>query len=154
MDGKTFHVESPDETRAIAARIAERSEEGCFIALRGELGTGKTVFVKGLAEGLNVADSRYVTSPTYMLLKEYEGKLKLYHFDLYRTNEGGFAETVDYRKYFYSGQIVAVEWAGRIESLLPETRLEVLLEYGARPNERLIHVDARSSGNVSHREGE
>ena len=77
---------SIDETVALGKALAKKLKEGSVVALTGDLGSGKTVFTKGIAKGLGVKNSRYVNSPTFVIIKEYKGKLPLYHFDLYRLD--------------------------------------------------------------------
>ena len=126
----------------IAARIAEGIGGRGFIALIGELGTGKTVFVKGLAEGLGVRDCRYVNSPSFVVLKEYQGKRPLYHFDVYRLESESFSETVDYKKYFYGSGLTVVEWADKIKGIIPDAYLEARMFYGSDPGERRLEFRA------------
>jgi tRNA threonylcarbamoyladenosine biosynthesis protein TsaE len=127
---KTVITHTPEETMALAAKLAAALKEGDLIALVGELGAGKTMFVKGLAKGLGVAEPLYVNSPSFVVMKEYHGDKDLYHFDIYRLDLRSFAETVDYERYFYGKGVTAVEWADRIKDLLPEDHLEVRVEYG------------------------
>lgn len=126
---KIMTIDSPKETMELASRVAKRLHKGDLVALIGELGTGKTMFVKGLARGLGVKDYAYVNSPSFVVLKEYHGKKNLYHFDIYRLEAESFFETVDYEKYFYNDGITAVEWADKIKEALPENYLEVSIEY-------------------------
>ncbi len=134
---KTVTTYSPEETVALAESLARDLGEGDFIALIGDLGAGKTMFVKGLAKGLDVPDHRYVNSPSFVVLKEYTGRLELYHFDVYRLDLRGFCETLDHEKYFYGRGVTVVEWADKIRDILPEEYLEVGMEYGAG-DERVI----------------
>jgi tRNA threonylcarbamoyladenosine biosynthesis protein TsaE len=124
---KNITTNSPEETIEVAARIAQQLSPGDFIALKGDLGAGKTVFTKGLAKGLGVKDYRYVNSPTFIILKEYSGDIDLYHFDVYRLDEQSFANTIDYKKYFYGKGITVVEWADKIPDELPEECLEITI---------------------------
>ena len=118
---------SERDTLALAMRLGERLEGGEVIALDGELGTGKTTFVRGLALGLGAMDP--VASPSYTLMHEYRGRLPLYHYDAWMEGreraflEGGGLEWI-------GGEGVAViEWAERVKHLLPLPRIEVLLEH-------------------------
>lgn len=120
---------SPEETVEIASRISAELVPGDLIALVGELGAGKTMFVKGLAKGLGVRDHMYVNSPSFVVLKEYSGKRDLYHFDAYRLDPEDFRETLDYERYFYDNGITVVEWADKIRDILPEEYLEVTIEH-------------------------
>lgn len=133
---------SPEETMDVASRIAEGIGSRGFIALIGDLGTGKTVFVKGLARGLGVCDYRYVNSPSFVVLKEYQGENPLYHFDVYRLESESFSETVDYRKYFYGEGLTVVEWADKVKDIIPDEYLEIRMFYGAAENEKRIEFRA------------
>jgi len=124
----------------VASDIASGLMPGDFIALNGELGSGKTVFVKGLAEGLGVREHLYVNSPTFVILKEYRGDIDLYHFDVYRLDYDHFVDSLDYRKYFYGEGVTVVEWADRIKDALPEEHLEVTIEH-AGPDKRRMRFN-------------
>jgi len=126
---KTIISHSPEETIKVAARIAEQLGESDLVALVGELGAGKTMFVKGLARGLGIKDYSYVNSPSFVILKEYRGSKDLFHFDVYRLDQKSFCDTLDYEKYFYGRGITVVEWADKIRDVLPEEYLEVTIRY-------------------------
>ncbi|MFH1847134.1 MAG: tRNA (adenosine(37)-N6)-threonylcarbamoyltransferase complex ATPase subunit type 1 TsaE [Candidatus Omnitrophota bacterium] len=127
---KTITTYSPEETIEIAASLAKKLNKGSFVALIGDLGTGKTMFVKGLAKGLGIAEYSYVNSPSFVIVKEYKGEKDLYHFDVYRLGGQSFCDTLDYEKYFYGRGITVVEWADKVRDILPEEYLEVRIEYG------------------------
>jgi tRNA threonylcarbamoyladenosine biosynthesis protein TsaE len=126
---KTIVTNSPEETIRLGARLAKGLKEGDFIALEGDLGAGKTVFVKGVAKGLGVEDYRYVNSPSFVIVREYQGKKDLYHFDIYRLEEKDFYETIDYERYFYNSGITVVEWAEKIKDLFPDEYLEIKINH-------------------------
>lgn len=128
---KTIMTASPEETIQLGARFAEELNAGDVVALIGDLGSGKTVFVKGMALGLGVKDPLYVNSPSFVILKEYAGKKKLYHFDVYRLDLKGFCETLDYEKYFYGEGITTIEWADKIDPILPEENIKIKISYEA-----------------------
>ena len=105
----TIISHSPEETAALAAKIAEKLEGGETLVLCGGLGAGKTTFTKGLAKALGI--SRNVVSPTFTLVREYEdGRLKLYHFDLYRIEDEGELEELGLDEYFRDDSVVVIEW--------------------------------------------
>jgi tRNA threonylcarbamoyladenosine biosynthesis protein TsaE len=112
------------ETEALGAELAAHLAPGDFIALSGELGAGKTCFVRGVACGLAVDPGLYVTSPTYTLLNIYRGRIPLYHFDLYRLGDGEVAD-LGFEEYFYGDGVCLVEWAERLGADMPEERLEI-----------------------------
>ena len=116
---------SVKETLQFGEKLAKRLKKGDFVALIGDLGTGKTVLTKGIAKGLGVKNSRYVNSPTFVIIKEYKGKLPLYHFDLYRLDHPGMLDAENFEEYFYGDGVSVVEWADKIKGLLPKKRWEV-----------------------------
>ncbi|MDD4956448.1 MAG: tRNA (adenosine(37)-N6)-threonylcarbamoyltransferase complex ATPase subunit type 1 TsaE [Candidatus Omnitrophica bacterium] len=132
----TRQTQTPEDTIELGSRIGSVLEKGDFIALTGELGAGKTMFVKGLAKGLGVDGYVYVNSPTFVIMKEYYGRTALYHFDVYRLEEDALVDTLDYESYFYGDGITVVEWADKIPGLLPEDRLEILIEHAGTEGRR------------------
>jgi tRNA threonylcarbamoyladenosine biosynthesis protein TsaE len=117
---------SSAETRALGAALGRLLQRGLVIALGGPLGGGKTRFVQGLAQGLEVVEPPYVTSPTYTLVHVHHGRLPLYHADAYRIGEADL-EGIGFYDLLDGTAVVAVEWAARIAGQLPEDRLEVTL---------------------------
>ncbi|NQT32179.1 MAG: tRNA (adenosine(37)-N6)-threonylcarbamoyltransferase complex ATPase subunit type 1 TsaE [Candidatus Omnitrophica bacterium] len=130
MNTKTITTHSPEETIELASSITSGLTSGDLIALVGDLGSGKTVFVKGLAKGMGIEKYLYVNSPSFVILKEYHGRKDLYHFDVYRLTDEAFSDTLDYKRYFYGGGITVIEWADKVRDILPEEYLEVNIEYG------------------------
>lgn len=121
MDYK-FTSRSEDDTRELAENIESEKFPGMVICLIGELGSGKTAFVKGFAASLGLKDD--ITSPTFNIVKEYEdGEMPLYHMDVYRLEETD--ETIGFNDYFKSNGVTIIEWADMIEDKLPEERLEI-----------------------------
>jgi tRNA threonylcarbamoyladenosine biosynthesis protein TsaE len=120
---------SPDETRRLAARLGRLARPGDVIALVGELGAGKTTFVTGLAEGLAVPRETRVQSPTFTLVNEYQGRLPLYHIDLYRIAEAGELDELGLHEYLGGAGLCAVEWFDRFPEVAPAGYLEVGFEF-------------------------
>lgn len=121
---KTFVTNSPADTEQIAQDFAKTLKGGEIIAFRGDLGMGKTCFVRGLAKGLGSDDS--VTSPTFALMNEYpSGRLPLYHFDMYRISGWEDLYSTGYFDYAESGGVLAVEWSENIEAALNENTIFV-----------------------------
>lgn len=114
---------SEEETIRFAADYAKTLCAGDVVLLRGGLGAGKTVFAKGVAQGLGITDE--ITSPTYAYMNDYGGKL--YHYDCYRLASGAQAEALGLCDYFYAGGICLIEWAENIADVLPEGCREVIL---------------------------
>ncbi len=118
---------SPEETRRLAACLAARLAPGDVIALDGELGSGKTEFVHGLAQGLGVPAQVPVASPSFTLAHEYPGRVPLVHLDLYRLEDLPADLMPDLEEYLSGERVLAVEWARRLAGLLPSDYLEVRL---------------------------
>jgi tRNA threonylcarbamoyladenosine biosynthesis protein TsaE len=131
---------SEDETVALGRRLGGVAQAGDFIALSGELGTGKTRFVRGVAAGLAVGPATLVTSPTYTLLNIYEGRLPLYHFDLYRLAGGGDVAELGFAEFFYGDGVCLVEWAERLHGEMPVEGLTITLSYVGEEARRLDFV--------------
>ena len=109
------------ETIELAQNFESEKFPNMIICLDGELGSGKTVFTKGIANGLGIQES--ITSPTFTIIKEYEGELPLYHMDVYRLD--GKTDGIGIEEYFNKGGIVVIEWADSIKDILPEERLDI-----------------------------
>jgi len=115
----TFISNSPAETEAIGRQVAENIGVGSVLALKGELGSGKTLFVKGVAAGLG--SSADVTSPTFTILHEYRGgRLPVYHFDLFRIENPQSLARLGLDDYFFGDGISVIEWADRFPEFVPE----------------------------------
>ncbi|MEA1939724.1 MAG: tRNA (adenosine(37)-N6)-threonylcarbamoyltransferase complex ATPase subunit type 1 TsaE [Candidatus Caldatribacteriota bacterium] len=120
-------TKSPEETKKIGEKIAKLIKSGDILLFFGELGAGKTCFIQGIAEELKVKD--YVTSPSFTIINEYQGKIPIYHFDLFRLNN--FEEIVDlgYEEYFYGNGLTLVEWAEKLEKNLPVEYLKIIITF-------------------------
>ncbi len=117
---------SSEETTLLGRKLAKLLSPGDLVCLIGELGAGKTHFAKGIAIGLGIKD--IVTSPTFTLIKEYEGRLPFYHMDAYRLDGAEDLEDLGYGEYFYGEGVTLIEWADRIREALPEDRLDIMIE--------------------------
>ena len=115
---------SVKETEKIAFKLAKYLQAGDVVALIGNLGSGKTIFVKGLALGLGCR-KKDVLSPTFVLMRQYKGRCLLHHFDLYRLKNIHQLEQIGYEEYFYGDGITVIEWADRIEKALPKEYLRI-----------------------------
>lgn len=116
-----------EDTAKNAYEMAQNAEQGQVYALIGDLGVGKTVFTKGFAEGLGIEEP--VSSPTFTILQIYEeGRLPLYHFDVYRIEEPEEMEEVGFDDYIYGDGVCLIEWANRIEEILPEETIYIVIE--------------------------
>lgn len=124
---QTFESNSPEETLQIGERLAADARPGDVFALSGDLGVGKTVFTKGFAKGLGISEP--VSSPTFTILQIYEeGRLPLYHFDVYRIEEPEEMEEIGLDEYLDGNGVCLIEWAGRIAELLPRDTIVVRIE--------------------------
>lgn len=126
---------SPADTQAFAKDYAKTLKPNDVVLLNGEMGAGKTVFVKGIAKALGIKDE--VLSPTYAYMNDYSGKL--FHFDCYRLNGGGQAEALGLCDYFYAGGICVIEWAENILSALPENCKTVTIEKTGKEERKIIY---------------
>jgi len=124
----TVKTNKPEETFALGERLAAFLVPGMVIALTGELGAGKTLFTKGIARGLNVTD--HVTSPTFTIINEYQGRLPLYHIDAYRLEEPGEIDEIGLEEYFNSPGVTVVEWPEQVQDYLPASYLVIDLKKG------------------------
>lgn len=108
------------ETIELAQNFESEKFPNMIICLDGELGSGKTIFTKGIANALGIKES--ITSPTYTIIKEYDGELPLYHMDVYRLENSA---DIGIEEYFTKGGVVVIEWSNIIKDILPEERLEI-----------------------------
>lgn len=114
-------TKSEFDTIELAQNFESEKFPNMIICLDGELGSGKTVFTKGIANALGIQET--ITSPTFTIIKEYEGELPLYHMDVYRLD--GNTEGIGIEEYFTKGGVVVIEWAETIKDILPKERLEI-----------------------------
>jgi tRNA threonylcarbamoyladenosine biosynthesis protein TsaE len=122
------------ETSQFAERLAEYLKPGDVIALEGDLGAGKTTFTKGLAKGLEV--KRNVNSPTFTIIKEYRGRMPLYHMDVYRVADA--YEDLGFDEYFEGEGVTVVEWAHLIEEQLPAKLLTIYLYHQGQDQRKIV----------------
>lgn len=122
-----FESRSAEETRALGKKMGEEAKASDVIALTGDLGVGKTVFTKGIAEGLGITEP--VSSPTFTILQEYRsGRLPLYHFDVYRIGDPEEMDEVGFDDYVYGDGLCLIEWAELISDLMPEHYRQITIE--------------------------
>ncbi|HHY39004.1 MAG TPA: tRNA (adenosine(37)-N6)-threonylcarbamoyltransferase complex ATPase subunit type 1 TsaE [Clostridia bacterium] len=131
---------SPEETQSFGRLLGSLLAHGDFVALIGELGAGKTCLAQGIISGLGVTSR--VVSPSFNLIREYEGRLPVFHIDVYRLDDSRDMLDLDYEEYFYGSGVSIVEWADRIRDLLPAEHLEIRMWWDADhdPNTRWIEV--------------
>ena len=135
---RIVETHSPEETWALAAALADELGPGTVMALHGDLGAGKTCFVQGLAAALGIDEP--ITSPTYTLIGEYEGRLPLHHIDLYRLSGPEEAIGLGLEEYFDVNGVTAIEWAERAEGLLPPDLLHVQIMVDDKTGTRTFRI--------------
>ena len=133
---RTVIIKNEKETEAFGLSLAQSLKKGDVVALIGDLGTGKTALTKYIARGLGIKS--VITSPTFTIVQEYhEGRLPLYHFDVYRIADPEEMYEIGYEEYFYGDGVCVVEWADLIEELLPQEARIIRIEYGIQEGERI-----------------
>ena len=136
---KKILSKSVSQTEKIANALAKNSKGTEIIALYGDLGAGKTCFTKGLTKALKV-NTDDVHSPTFTLLNEYNGKYKIYHFDMYRINSFEELYSLGFFDFIENG-IIITEWSENIDKFLPENAIKVHIEYCQNENERILTIE-------------
>ncbi len=136
-----FFTNNEEETVRLGSDFAVKSlKAGDVVALYGEMGTGKTCFIKGICEGLGVRE--HIASPTFIIVNEYffPGG-KVFHFDFFRVNSEPEIRDVGFEEYLDRDGICVIEWADRVIGLLPDARFDIHLALGTRHNEREINIE-------------
>jgi len=143
---------SAQETIAFGKKIAKFLKQGDIIILVGGLGSGKTTLAKGIAKGLGVKNSSYVNSPTFVLVREYKGRINLFHIDLYRLSDLTDIEDIGLKEYFYSDGVSVIEWGQKLKGLIPQERLEIRIDI---QDENSRKIEIKEFGcrykNIEHR---
>lgn len=135
-----YQSRSVEETEQIGADLAPQLGPGTVLAFTGDLGAGKTAFVRGLARGLGVAER--VTSPTFTIVNEYEGgRLPLFHFDMYRLGSSDELFDIGWEDYLARGGVCAVEWSEIVADALEDGCIRVDIRRGEEENERIITIE-------------
>jgi tRNA threonylcarbamoyladenosine biosynthesis protein TsaE len=136
-----LHLASPEATFEFGRRLGNLLFPGACIGLVGPLGAGKTQLVRAVAEGLGIPDSRVVSSPTFVLVQEYEARLPIYHFDTYRLQKTADFMDLGVQEYFDGDGVCLIEWADRVQDCLPSERLTITLGVTG-PTTRLLEAQA------------
>ena len=123
MEEYKITVRSENETITLAQNIESEKFPNMVICLNGDLGSGKTIFTKGFAQAMGIDE---ITSPTFTIIKEYNGELPLYHMDVYRLEDS--KENLGIEEYFDMGGVTIIEWSNIIKDILPEERLEIKIK--------------------------
>ena len=138
----TFISSSPGETEAIGMRVAKDLGAGSVLALKGELGSGKTLFTKGLVTGLG--GSAMATSPTFTIVHEYQGgRLPIYHFDFFRLENRGSTDRLGLDDYFFGDGVCVIEWADRFPDLVPAHARWIFFEIKSERQRIITLLDHR-----------
>jgi tRNA threonylcarbamoyladenosine biosynthesis protein TsaE len=136
----TGATKSVDDTREVGEALADLALPGDVLVLAGDLGTGKTAFAQGFARGLGITEQ--VTSPTFILARTYEGRLRMHHLDVYRLDHLQEAEDLGLAELVDDKGVTLIEWGDVIAPTLPSEHLEVRLAYGAGPDDRALRLAA------------
>lgn len=124
---EVFESFKPEDTFEYAKKMGENAKPGQVFCLNGDLGVGKTVFTQGFAKGLGVLEP--INSPTFTIVQEYyDGRMPLYHFDVYRIGDISEMDEIGYEDYFYGEGVCFIEWSTLIEEILPDNRVEIKIE--------------------------
>jgi tRNA threonylcarbamoyladenosine biosynthesis protein TsaE len=140
-----FIVNSVEKTEKIGNQIGKLVNKGDIICLMGNLGTGKTHLTKGIAKGLDIQD--HITSPTFNIVNEYEGRIKLFHFDVYRVNDPDEIAAIGFDEYIFGDGVSIIEWANYIEELIPEESLKITIEKIPELNENARKIKMEYTDN-------
>jgi len=136
----SFKTASADQTKKLGRILGEKLASGMVIALIGDLGTGKTVFAKGVTAGLGLRNEKEVTSPSFVVINEYQGRMPVWHVDLYRLKNSGEVEDLGWEELMSPPGVTMVEWAEKALALFPEDRIEVHLEWVNEMERKLLFI--------------
>lgn len=132
---------SPEETMSVAEKLAKKLSKGDVVMLSGDLGSGKTTFTKGLGKALGVKNAKTrINSPTFVLIKEYNGLIPMYHLDLYRLDNIKDIEDLAIGEYLYGEGVTIIEWAEKIKNALPKRYILVRFKVKGR-NKREVKIE-------------
>ena len=131
---------SEEQTYKLGEHLGKVLQQGDIICLTGDLGAGKTAFTKGIGIGLDIKE--FITSPTYTIINEYEGRISLFHFDVYRLEGVEEMYELGYEEYFFGDGAVVIEWADIVKEIIPQERLWITILRGKEENIREIMFDA------------
>ncbi|MBI5476401.1 MAG: tRNA (adenosine(37)-N6)-threonylcarbamoyltransferase complex ATPase subunit type 1 TsaE [Ignavibacteriales bacterium] len=137
---KTIITKSEIETINSGREFSLNIRSGTTVALSGDLGSGKTRFIKGVCDGLGVRE--HVSSPTFTIVNEYRGStLKIFHFDFYRINSAAELKEIGFEEYIEGGGVCLIEWADRVQEILPDKRYDIIFKLGNNESERIITIE-------------
>lgn len=139
MSDLQITTNSPGETEQLGSTLGSLLSTGSFLALRGDLGGGKTCLARGVVTSLAPQSTHLVASPTYAIMNCYPGSVPVYHFDFYRLNGDDDIAELGFEEYFYGDGVCIVEWSERLVELMPSDVLTLLFEYSGG-DQRLITI--------------
>lgn len=142
---ENYKSESPEETQSLGKKIGKTLQQGDVIALIGDLGTGKTCLTQGIARGAGIAPDEIVSSPSYILINEYNGKVPIYHIDLYRLENSEQIAELGLSEYVEGDGICIIEWAERMAEALPDTCIKIRITLTSG---NTAHTDAEASESI------
>lgn len=131
---------SAEYTNKLGEALGEILQQGDIVCLTGDLGAGKTAFTKGIGAGLDIQE--FITSPTYTIINEYNGRIPLFHFDVYRLEGVEEMYELGYEEYFFGDGAVVIEWADIVKDIIPQERLWITILRGKEEDTREIIFDA------------
>ncbi len=137
MTSIVIDLPTPATTRDFGRRLGETARPGDIFTLAGPLGAGKTTLTQAIGQGILVPQSDYITSPTFSLLHEYQGRIPLYHLDLYRLEDENEIEELGFLDYIYGNGLTVIEWPDRLGGLMPENRLHIKIEPVSETDRRI-----------------
>jgi tRNA threonylcarbamoyladenosine biosynthesis protein TsaE len=147
MNRITFQCTSQNETHELGIRIGENLTSGDVLALWGDLGAGKTFLTRAMAQGMGVSERIPVTSPTFTFINEYEGRLHIYHLDLYRLTDLTELDTLPWMEALYGTGVAIIEWPERLGTLIPEERWDIRIKITGDET-RTVFVEALGKSNT------
>lgn len=131
---------SAEQTYKLGEYLGKVLQQGDIICLTGDLGAGKTAFTKGIGIGLDIKE--FITSPTYTIINEYDGRISLFHFDVYRLEGVEEMYELGYEEYFFGDGAVVIEWADIVKDIIPQERMWITILRGMEEDTREIMFDA------------
>ncbi|KAB0664772.1 tRNA (adenosine(37)-N6)-threonylcarbamoyltransferase complex ATPase subunit type 1 TsaE [Oryzomonas japonica] len=144
MIQEVFHTNSPGETEELGRQVGALLEQGNFLALRGELGGGKTCFTRGVVQAVAPESAHLVASPTFAIMNQYPGRVPIYHFDFYRMAGEADIDDLGFTEYLQGEGVCIVEWSERLKDLLPADHLRITFCYDS-DDRRRITMEARGT---------
>ncbi len=141
---KVIRTQSPQETQSLGVKIGQKLNPGDVIALIGDLGTGKTCLTQGITRGVGIAPDEVVSSPSYILINEYNGNIPIYHIDLYRIETAAEIAELGLGEYVDGNGICIIEWADRMDDTLPDNCIKIHMTW-IDENTRSITIEHPSS---------